>query len=346
MLIANAHDRFQFFSDLAGEVGLEVTDWIAPLVVLIVMIVVAQFVRVLLRSEWLNHPGSRRFYLHQLARPIASLLYVVGAKVFVELAPVSDRLSGWLDNVIFIIFVILVMNLARRAMTIVLEVGSGIESLGPMALKQGFVPLMRNLTTIVVLLTGVVVVLKHFDYNVFSILTALGVGSLAVGLAAQPTLSNMISGFTLIIDRNLGPGDRISVGGMTGDVDVIGLRSTRIRTLDGNILIVPNADMVNSKILNLGFPPRDAACSAQLRIPLTTPFDRVRETLLKIVSSLSHGRPAGRPPSVLLTGFDKGAQLVTVSFWVDGPSSIADSVSEFNEKAVRSLREQGVELHS
>ena len=73
-------------------------------------------------------------------------------------------------------------------------------------------------------------------------MVSLGVGSLAVGLAAQDTLANMFAGFTLMLDRPFRVGDRIQLAsGEVGDVEAIGMRATRIKTSDETILVVPNS---------------------------------------------------------------------------------------------------------
>src|SRR3990170_7935615 len=99
-----------------------------------------------------------------------------------------------------------------------------------------FLPLIEKLIFIFIFITGLIIVLKHFDYDILSLVTALGVTSLAIGLAAKDTLANMISGFTLMIDRPFRIGDRIQLAsGQWGDVVDIGLRSTKMQTGDNTL---------------------------------------------------------------------------------------------------------------
>ena len=310
-----------------------VQEWSPALGVLAGVIVAAALLRAGLRS--LKSTSRWAEGIRHLAPSIARLLYIVGAQLFVEVAPLNPKVERWLDSAIYVLAVLLVLGLIRRVTLFALEFGASPKH-GSRTLQLGFVPMIRNLITIFVLLTGVIMILKHFNYDVMSLIAALGVGSLAVGLAAQPTLSNMISGFTLIIDRNLRPGDKVNMGGVIGDVDEIGLRSTRIRTGDGNMLIVPNAEMVNTKILNLSVPAPETTCSTVIRVPGTVPFARVREVGLKLAADVSVA-VRSRTPTVLLTSLADGHQLITISLWVQDTGATSAAVSELNEKLIEAL---------
>ena len=98
--------------------------------------------------------------------------------------------------------------------------------------------------------------LQHLGVNVASLVVSLGVGSLAVGLAAQDTLANMFAGFTLMLDRPFRVGDRIQLAsGELGDVEAIGMRATLIRTTDETLLVVPNSVLVKERLVNLSSRP-------------------------------------------------------------------------------------------
>jgi small-conductance mechanosensitive channel len=161
-----------------------------------------------------------------------------------------------------------------------------------------------------------------------SLITALGVGSLAFGLAAKDTLSNMISGFILIVDRNLLPGDKISLNpnasgnsgalGNSGEVEQIGLRSTRIRTPEGIFLIIPNTDLVNSKILNFSSVADQQAClrvTVAIRLAPQAPYEKIRPFLEETVSALPL-RDGSKEFSVRLNNLSDGFQTVAVGFWI------------------------------
>jgi small-conductance mechanosensitive channel len=136
-------------------------------------------------------------------------------------------------------------------------------------LQREYVPLIEKVLTLAVAMVWLIVVAKHFGRDVTSLVAALGVGSLAIGLAAQQTLGNMIAGFVLLVDRPFRVADRVKLAtGETGEVREIGVRSTRILLGDGNLLVVPNAELANSRVVNVQIAPH-----AELKLWVTTDND-------------------------------------------------------------------------
>jgi MscS family membrane protein len=111
--------------------------------------------------------------------------------------------------------------------------------------------LARWVVDLLIIVAGVLVTLKYFDVNATAALAGLGVGGIAIALAAQRTLENVIGGVSLIFDQALRVGDILKVGETSGAVEDIGLRSTRIRTFDRTVVIVPNGQFANMILENL-----------------------------------------------------------------------------------------------
>jgi MscS family membrane protein len=296
-------------------------------------------------NAFLKSTGTKRGWIlvTQLAPSIANLIYIIGLRIFIEVAPLNDKLSAWVDSGIYVVAVILVLGMIRRAAMIGIEWSTS-RSVQSNTLQQGFIPLLRNLITLFVFFSGSIMVLKRFNYDVMSLLTALGVGSLAVGLAAKDTLSNMISGFTLIIDRNLRPGDRINLAGAVGDVDEIGLRSTRLKMGDGNMLIVPNSELVNTRILNLSLPSRETTASTFVRVAYDVPFSVVRDHCLQAVAQVEKLNTQ-RGKWVNLTQVAEGYQNIQVGFWVRDMDDVGAALTDFHEKLLARLASANIPLY-
>jgi MscS family membrane protein len=122
----------------------------------------------------------------------------------------------------------------------------------------GGAPLLRfarRAIDLLLIFIGIIVVLRYFGVNTTAALAGLGVGGIAVALAAQKTLENVIGGLSLIFDQTVRLGDSLKVSDTVGTVVAIGLRSTRIRTLDRTVLSVPNGQIANANLEN--FSERD-----------------------------------------------------------------------------------------
>src|SRR6185369_4813829 len=160
-------------------------------------------------------------------------------------------------------------------------------------------------------------ILKHFNYDVFSVVAASLKNKLAIGLAAKDTLANMISGFTLMLDQPFRIGDRIQLsGGQIGDVQDIGLRSTKIKTLDNQLLIIPNSDLCNTILTNQAFPDTRAKARINLGVAYGSDVDQVK-TLL-VATALEVDEVLRDPgPEAYFASFGESALQMALFFWVD-----------------------------
>jgi MscS family membrane protein len=116
---------------------------------------------------------------------------------------------------------------------------------------MGF-PVLSLVLKILVVISGLAAILRLFNFDVGTVLAGLGIGGLAVALAAQDTLKNFFGSLMLIADRTFRVGDLVKIGENEGVVESVGLRSTRIRGLDDALLTVPNADLTTAHVTNFG----------------------------------------------------------------------------------------------
>jgi len=115
---------------------------------------------------------------------------------------------------------------------------------------------MQRLTHIVMLIIAFVAALALFGVNVKTTLAGLGIGGLAIALAAQKSLENLIGGVSLLMDKAVHVGDFCEIGGRQGTVEDIGLRSLKLRTLNQNLLVVPNGSLSQMQFENMQARPK------------------------------------------------------------------------------------------
>jgi MscS family membrane protein len=121
-------------------------------------------------------------------------------------------------------------------------------------LDDELIPIIRRTAKILIWAIALLVILPFYGVNISVLVTALGVSSLAIALAAQDTIANIISGFLIMIDKPFRVGDRIKIpSGETVEVLQVGVRRSRFLAEDGSIIIVPNLDLSKSKIVNFTY---------------------------------------------------------------------------------------------
>jgi small-conductance mechanosensitive channel len=177
--------------------------------------------------------------------------------------------------------------------------------------EREILPLARKVMGLLITAIGVIIAFHHFGIEVTAIITTLGVGGLAVGFAAKETLSNMIAGFTLLLDRPFRPGDRIRLStGETGDVVDIGVRSTRIRTLDHSLLVVPNAEITNTRVINYNLPTPRVLARVDVRLAMGADVAAAERLMTESARGIDAIVGA---PTVLLKRIADGALDVTMT---------------------------------
>jgi MscS family membrane protein len=122
-------------------------------------------------------------------------------------------------------------------------------------LDDHLAPLAVKSAKVFIVILGVLIALQNFGVNVMSLLAGLGLGGLALALAAQDAAANLIGSVMIILDRPFSIGDAVKVGDVEGVIESIGFRSTRVRTAYNSLITVPNATMAKEKIDNMGVRP-------------------------------------------------------------------------------------------
>lgn len=149
--------------------------------------------------------------------------------------------------------------------------------------NDALILLLSRLTNSLIVFIALIMVLGTFGVNVSSLLVFLGGSSVAIALAAQDTLSNMIGGFVIMIDRPFRVGDRIKLpSGEIGDVVEIGLRSTKILDFDNNLVINPNAELLKTKIVNYSYPENHIRVLVDVSVAYGTDLDRAKSTITEL----------------------------------------------------------------
>jgi small-conductance mechanosensitive channel len=144
-----------------------------------------------------------------------------------------------------------------------------------------FTSLAENLARLVVLLLGAIIVLNTLGISVLPILTALGVGGIAIALALQDTLSNLFSGFYVSVAGQVRVGDYIKLdSGEEGYVTDITWRSTSLRSLQNNVIIIPNAKLAKATITNFDLPEQSMSVSIAVSVSYSSDPQVVENVLI------------------------------------------------------------------
>ena len=195
-------------------------------------------------------------------------------------------------------------------------------------LDDQLVPLLRKAMRIFLVIIAVLFILDTiFEADIGAWLAGLGIAGLAVSLAAQDSLKNLFGSVTIFLDRPFLVGDFINYQGTFGTVEEIGFRSTRLRTLDGHLMTVPNSNIVNDPVTNVGARPYIRRVM-NITITYDTPREKI-EQAVQIVRDLLREEgirepvwaekdpedPKNLPPRVFFNDFNAASLNIVVYYW-------------------------------
>jgi len=207
-----------------------------------------------------------------------------------------------------------------------------------------FIPLFSRIMKIVIVFIVLTIILSHFKINITGFLATAGVASLAIALAAQDSLANMFASFTLLIDRPFRVGDRIELGsGEIGDVYEIGLRSTKILSFDNTLLVIPNAEIAKSKVINYSYPDPKLKIRQKISVAYGTDLNKVKRILKEVCSC--HPEVKKEPePIVYFTEFgDSSLNLLSIC-WIDSFKDKFRINDELNMEIKKQFKKEEIEI--
>ena len=260
--------------------------------------------------------------------------------------PVNIKLA--LDRLFFALIILLIVIVLWKLIDVVvlwykdLSGKSGKDDHNEAALL-----LAERSAKILVISISIILVLDNYGVQVSALVTTLGIGGLAISLAAQDTLSNMVSGIILVIDRPFRIGDRIEVQGVglnvDGEVVDIGLRSTRIRTYDNQMVILPNSNISKNQVINHTFPDPHSRVQVEIGVVQGTDLEIVRKVIIKAVQSAG-GVLVDKPVDVFLVDYKDNKMSLRIRWWIESSDYSRAEFEKVNECIYLALKEANIEI--
>ncbi len=246
------------------------------------------FVLLLMRSMLLRYfktwadGHERRVRVYSIVRqPLAtpSVYWCIAAGLYVGMA-VSELPAKYVIYFNTTIHVILVLSMSIAAANVVGSVfGAQVSRLD---IPVSSTALVGGVLKGAVIVLGMLVILGILGISIAPLITALGVGGLAVALALQDTLANLFAGFHLLIEKSIRVGDFVKLeSGHEGYVDDITWRTSRIRTLSNNTVMIPNKKLAQSEVVNYSLPQQEMDISVVLRAGYGTDHERIESLLME-----------------------------------------------------------------
>jgi small-conductance mechanosensitive channel len=298
------------------------TQLVLPLCVLVLTLAVGYAAkRLLLRvlRGWAAHSRSQAptIVTDALAGPFMIWILILGTHLATQSSDLPAAATRWVAKILLVLWILsLTIMASRLAGNLIRLRGIGVPGALPVT------TLTQTLAQLAVVILGMLVLLNALGISITPILTALGVGGLAVALALQDTLSNLFAGFYVAVAGQVRLGDYIRLStGEEGYVTDISWRSTTIRALANNLIIIPNSKLGQAIVTNFHLPEKRMATSIQVGVSYDADPDHVERVLLEEALSASReiaGMRAEPAPSITFDpGFGDWALGFTLNYQVE-----------------------------
>jgi len=276
-------------------------------------------------------------------RPIYFTIILVGCILAVIYLKPSPEALFYLNNALYtmlsILWTITVIKLVNVLIEHVLYKVSDATGL-----SKEIVPLLENVFKIAIIVGLFIVILSIWKINITPLLASAGIVGIAVALAAKDTLSNFFGGISVFLDRPYKIGDYIVLdSGERGEVVMIGVRSTRIKTRDDILITIPNSLIANSKIINESAPIPNFRVRIPVGVSYGSDIDLVEKALLETATRNSNvlGEPS---PRVRFREFGDSALLFELLCWVREPALRGLTAHELNSAIYKRFNESGITI--
>ena len=332
--------------------GLSAADWInLAISLLLVFLTVTLLARlifaILIKIARRTATPYDEFYLKSIQSYLRWLFFILILYIAtMRLQFLSPAFKQWLGQIYYAIVVgLVVIGLWKLVDVFTLWYQDKTKDQGERDGKEAALLLVERALRFLLVMVGLIVVLDHVGFNVSALLTAIGIGGLALSLAAQDTIANMISGVIILIDQPFRAGDRIEIQELNtwGDVVSIGLRSTRIRTLDNRLVIVPNSSISNNQVVNYTYPDPRYRIQTEIGVAYGTDLRQVRTVITQALQGVEGVIP-DMPVDILFLEFGDSAMVLRVRWWIESYIDARRSTDRVNETIYQALAQAGIEL--
>ena len=276
--------------------------------------------------------------------PAVFLVVVLGIWFALKSLTLSDTITGIISSSYQVIIALLTGWMLTRLFDALYK-----EYMIPLAdrtendLDDQLLPILSKGVKMIIWVMAIIIGLNNAGYDVAALIAGLGIGGLAMAMAAKDTVSNVFGGFTIFTDQPFKMNDRIKVAGYDGTVIEIGVRSTRLKTLEGRIVTIPNSKFADAPVENVTWEP-SRKVKLNLGLTYNTTAVQMRHAMDILQSISLENLHTEEGPSVAFNGFGDFALNILFIYYIKKRESIGGTQTEINMEILKQFNNAGLEF--
>ncbi|MFH1063649.1 MAG: mechanosensitive ion channel family protein, partial [Candidatus Woesearchaeota archaeon] len=272
-------------------------------------------------------------------------LVFIGARISLEFMAIANGFGVALERTAMsLVYIASSFVIIAFVVTMIDFWGRKVAKKTASTIDDALVPLFRRTSRVIILIMMAIMVLDIWGVNVAGLLAGVGIAGIAIGFAVKDTLSNIFGGVSLILDKTFNVGEKIQLDdGTVGIVQDVGIRATRVRTYDNDVIVIPNGLMANMKIKNYTLPD----IRARVKVPFTIAYgedpEKVKKLVLAEINKFDDILKDPEPFVKLDTMGDFSLNMLAF-FWVDHIDKYYPKLEEANIKIYKLLNKHKIEI--
>jgi MscS family membrane protein len=286
--------------------------------------------------------------LHASSMSVTFLFFAFGLNIGISFLVVPEAFQGLLSTVLELLIILAIGHFVYRQVDVLDRWLRRFASEDSVNIDDMLIPIVgKSIRVAVVILVVLQSAQALSDQPITSILAGIGIGGLALGLAAQDTIRNFFGSLMIFADKPFNVGELVDLDGKLGSVMEVGVRTTKIRTLDGHMLTVPNGNLANMTIHNIG-KRQFIRRVFDVTITYDTPPDKVNRALdiLKEILDNHEGMNPDLPPRVYFDNMNADSLNLKCFYWFHPPDfwQYMDFTQHVNKEVFRRFNEEGIDF--
>ena len=282
--------------------------------------------------------------LDKLEKPLTYLVLIGGYWIAIHFLKFNDTISSVLENVAYLALVLDLTTIFSRIFdALVSEVIMPLSEKSESSFDNQLIPVIQKGVRSIIWVLGIIIGLDNIGFDITAMIAGLGIGGLALALAAQDSVKNIFAGIMIFLDKPFRLNDRIQINGHDGSVEEVGLRSTRIRTLEGRIVTIPNCTFTDNSVINVTSQP---ALKVKLNLGLT--YDTNEEQMqnaINILEEIVKDQPQIKDDFAAgFNGFGDFSLNILFIYYVKPEGHWLDTQTLVNKEILRRFNKEGLEF--
>ena len=282
--------------------------------------------------------------IDKLEKPLTYLVLILGYWISIHYLVFKEEVEIVLENAAYFLLVIDVTAILSRIVdALISEVIMPITEKSDSSFDNQLIPVIQKGVRSIIWILGIIIGLDNIGFDITAMIAGLGIGGLALALAAQDSVKNIFAGIMIFLDKPFRIKDRIQIDGFDGIVEEVGLRSTRLRTLEGRIVTIPNSRFTDNSVTNVTSQP---TLKVKLNLGLTYDTDEnqmqkaidILEDIVKDQEAITDDYAAG------FNGFGDFSLNILFIYYVKPDSHWLDTQTLVNKEVLRRFNKEGLEF--